>query len=85
MSVIPANLFAKAREGTRQIRIPFIDWSLIDTLLISRVKIYVVGIIDVPIEFDSVTATRPIVSFLAGLMSAFINNEFHLHVRNLSY
>lgn len=30
--IIPTYLFGRPRQGLRQVRIPLIDWSLIDTL-----------------------------------------------------
>ena len=33
MTIIQSNLFGSPRTGIRQIRIPLIDWSLVDTVL----------------------------------------------------
>ena len=33
MAIIPTYLFGHPRQGLRQIRIPIIDWSFIDTFL----------------------------------------------------
>lgn len=33
MAIIPTYLFGHPRQGLRQIRIPIIDWSFIDTIL----------------------------------------------------
>lgn len=71
MSVIPTNLLGQPREGIRQIRIPFIDWSLFDTLLTVAAAIALTQVSwassHILINFIILLIVGQLFHFLAGL------------------